>query len=321
LVVLYVTSSEGAAGKTAICAGIGQHLLSLGKQVGYLKPVVGAKTSEGDCQFMKKVLELEAADSLCPVIADQKNLESDIKKACDKVSAGKDVVIVEGVSGQADSKVAEALSAKVILVGDHSNREGLIGRGKDFGKSLLGVVLNKVPMKRLEQVRNDISAQAGEAGVSILGVLPEDRILYALTISELAEHLQGEILNSPEESAEVVENIMVGAMCVDPGPVYFGRKANKAAVIRSDRPDMQMAALETSTRCLVVTGDTELFPSVLYGAETKKVPIISVKGDISATVAGIEDALGKLRFNQEKKLKRLAEVMGQHFDFQAVYQV
>ena len=34
----------------------------------------------------------------------------------------------------------------------------------------------------------------------------------------------------------------------------------------------------------------------------------------------IEDVLGKVRFNQEKKLPRLTEIMEQHFDFQAVYQ-
>ena len=37
------------------------------------------------------------------------------------------------------------------------------------------------------------------------------------------------------------------------------------------------------------------------------------------TVMGIEDALGKTRFNQEKKLPKLTEIMEQHFDFMTVY--
>jgi len=33
----------------------------------------------------------------------------------------------------------------------------------------------------------------------------------------------------------------------------------------------------------------------------------------------IEDALGKARFNQEKKLVKLAEIIEQHLDIQAIY--
>jgi BioD-like phosphotransacetylase family protein len=169
-------------------------------------------------------------------------------------------------------------------------------------------------------VRNELSTQLGEVGINILGVLPEDRTLFTLTVGELAEHIQGEILNSAEKSVELVENFMLGAMCVDPGPEYFGRKANKAVVVRGERPDMQLAALETSIRCLVLSGNTAPIPPVLYGAQDKEIPIILTKGDTIATVMSIEDALSKTRFNQEKKLPKLTEIMEQHFNFQALYQ-
>ena len=321
MAVLYVTSSGAAVGKTAICAGIGSYLLKKGKKVGFFKPFIGDKTIDGDCVFMKKILAMdEPEDSLCPAISDQENMGSDIEKAYAKISADKDVVIVEGVSdqGQAGQRITQALNARVIVAGDYSDKENIISSAKGFGKSLLGVVLNKVPASKLEQVRQEISARAGEAGVSVLGVLPEDRVLYSLTIGELAEQLQGEILNFAGESDELVENFMLGAMCVDPGPDYYGRKASKAVVLKSERPDMQMAVLETPTKCLVVTGDTELFHGVLYGAETRNVPIISVKGDTVSTIASIEDALSQTRFHQEKKLKWLDELMEKHFDFQAI---
>jgi len=112
---------------------------------------------------------------------------------------------------------------------------------------------------------------------------------------------------------------MLGAMCVDPGPVYFGRKANKVAVLRGDRPDMQMAVLETSTRCLVLSGETAPNPSVLYQAEDKKIPVILTKDDVSSVVTNIEDALAKTRFNQENKLPKLTEIMEQNFNFEAMY--
>ena len=59
--------------------------------------------------------------------------------------------------------------------------------------------------------------------------------------------------------------------------------------------------------------------SVVYGAESQKVPIILTRSDIVATVTDIENALGKTRFSQESKLARLTEIMEQHFNFPAVY--
>lgn len=326
MIALYVTSLEEFAGKTAICAGVGKRLVEDGKKVGFLKPIVtdGGEPSIGgidsDAAFMKHVLALdEPVDHLCPVISDQGNLPNKVKEAYVKISPNKDVVIVEGISQQS---IVEALDARVIFVESYSQglaKAKFIDECKGFEKHLLGVVLNKVPRGRVKQVRNEISTQLGEGEINILGVLPEDRVLFSLTVGELAEHVQGEILNCAEKSAELVDNFMLGAMCVDPGPQYFGRKTNKAVVVRGERPDMQLAALETSTKCLILSGNTAPIPDVVYRAEDKGIPIILVKGDTMATVTSIEDALSKTRFNQEKKLPKLAEIMEQYFDFQALY--
>jgi len=326
LAALYVTSFEAGSGKTTICAGVGKHLLVDGKKVGFFKPIItegGKPPIEGfdsDAEFMKHILTLkQPLDDICPVIADQRNLTDSIKKAYAKVSRGKEVVMVEGVY---ERGIVEALDARVIIVEAYSEelfKAKFIDKYKDFWEYLLGVVLNKVPRNQLQRVQEDLSAKFGKKGINILGVLPEDRVLFSLTVGELAEHIQGEILNCAEKSAELVEDFMLGAMTVDPGPDYFGRKANKAVVVRGERPDMQLAALETSTKCLVLSGDVSPIHTVLQGAEGKGIPIILAKGDTIATVVSIEQALGKTRFNHEKKLPRLAEIMGQQFNFQAVY--
>jgi BioD-like phosphotransacetylase family protein len=117
----------------------------------------------------------------------------------------------------------------------------------------------------------------------------------------------------------LVENFMLGAMIVDPGPDYFGRKANKAVAVRGERPDMQLAALETPTKCLVLSGGVSPIHAVLRSAEDKGIPIILTKSDTVSVVNSLELALGKPRFNQEKKLPRLIEIMEQQFDFKALY--
>jgi len=324
LTALYVTSLTGAVGKSTICAGLGRHLLSGGKKVGFLKPIIGenssAEGSDGDAPFMKQILGLdEPVESICPVISGQDNLANKIKEAYAKVSRGKNLVIVEGTC---ERSIIEALDAKAIIVEDYFTElsEVKLNSYKDLGGYLLGVLVNKVPRGRVENVSRELSSQFSKAGVNLLGVFPEDRALFTLSVGELAEHLQGEILNNADKSIELVENLMLGAMTVDPGPEYFGRKDNKAVVVRSERPDMQMAALETSMRCLILSGDTAPIPAVWQRAKDKNVPVIVVKSNMVATAAAIEDTLGKTRFNQEKKLSKLTEIMEKHFSFQAVYQ-
>ena len=318
MVALYVVSAEEAAGKTLVCAGLGSSLLSEGKKVGFLKPVSAEKSNtDSDAAFMKQVLDLsEAVESLCPPVGDVKK----IKEAVDKVSKDKDVIIVEGVIGQSADETAKALNAKVIAVEAYSGQASrFIDSYKGFGESLLGVVLNKVPESQLKRASDEASAQFGAAGINVLGVLPENRVLFAITVGELAENIQGKILNNAEKSAELVENFMLGAMVVDSGLDYFGRKSNKAAVVRQDRPDMQLAALETSTRCLILSGSNQPpIYSVLQKAENQGIPIISTENTTVDIVTSIEEALNKGRFNHEKKLPKLAEIVKQHLDLHAV---
>ena len=325
MAALYITSLQAGGGKTMLCAGLGRRLKDDGKKVGFFKPMVADMKSpqdgDADARFIKHTLALaESIESLCPVISG--NLATKIKQAYAKVSKGKDVVIVEGVWRQGPGgkpvetsyEVVKALGARVLVIETYSEA-GSIDKYRDFGEYLLGVVVNKVPKSRLEAVRE----QLGGAGVEVFGVLPEDRVLLGLTVGELAEHIGGEILRGADKSDEVVESFMLGALGVDSGLDYFGRKDNKAVVVKADRPDMQLAALQTSTKCLVLSGDVSPGYPVLKGAEEKGIPIISTGDDIATTVANVEHALGQTKFSQAEKLPRLAAIIEPHFDFPALY--
>lgn len=328
MVALYVTSLASGSGKTTIGAGVGKYLLSSGKRVGFFKPTIaGSNGKDGDIAFMKHLFGLdEPQEALGPVFDDENSLRSSLKEAYARVSFSKDVIIVEDVLGESRASVdlAGTLDARVIVVGDYSEElSRVVDFARGFGGRLLGVVVNKVPKRRLERVRSEVSLRFESARASVLGVLPEDRSLLALTIGELTGLVQGKILLGAEKSAELVENVMLGANLFDntfgAGPLYFGRKANKAVVLKSERPDMQMASLETPTACLVLTGNTAIKEAVIARAKEKDVPIITVQSDTNTVVTQIEEALGKSRFCQDSKLPKLTEIMQQHFNLAAVY--
>jgi BioD-like phosphotransacetylase family protein len=309
--VIYIVSVEEAAGKTTICAGLGKYLMTEGKKVGYLKPLASGKDdTDSDATFMRRVLGM----------SDDMNASDIIK--------GRDVVLVEGTLGpnagdsisQSTYSAAKEMKAKAVAVEVYSGQASDFADSyKGFGDNLLGVIINKVPQSQLKSAGDKARADFGAVGINVLGVIPENRALLAMTVGELADNIKGKILNSTEKSAELVENYMLGAMVVDSGLDYFWRKNNKAAIIRRDRPDMQLAALETPTRCLVLSGNGEAPAyNVLQKAEIRDIPIISTETVTDDIVGIIEDALSKTKLEQESKLPILAEIVKQNLDVKAL---
>jgi BioD-like phosphotransacetylase family protein len=329
LAALFITSPQAGAGKTMLCAGLAKHLKGKGKKVGFFKPRVAVikgeerQAADSDTAFIKRILGLkESVDELCPVISGKGDVAGKVRKAYDEVAKGKDIVIIEGIWRQRPGggaietaeRLVKALEARVIVVEGYSPdllKTKPVDSYKGFGESLLGVIINKVPASQMETARG--------LGGGVLGVVPEDRRLLSLTVAELAERIEGRIVNEAGKSAELVENYMLGALGVDSGLDYFGRKLAKAVVVRGERPDMQLAALETSTACLVISGDGEPIYNVLHSAEDKGIPIIITGDNTISVVESLEGALGSTKFNQEKKLPRLAAIMERQLDFESLY--
>jgi hypothetical protein len=91
-------------------------------------------------------------------------------------------------------------------------------------------------------------------------------------------------------------------------------------VTRGDRPDIQLAALETSTSCLVLTNNVNPLPNILSLAKAAKVPVVMVKEDTMRTMEALEGVLGKAKFSHEKKVERLEQLLEQHLDLKPIYQ-
>jgi BioD-like phosphotransacetylase family protein len=342
---LYLTSIGEAAGKSALCAALGRLFKADGWKVGYFKPVAvaseKAEAGDKDTEFMKQALALdEPLELLCPVSQSAKDFLASaneeepawLKKAKEayvRVAQGKDAVLIEGVSGfqagsgpaLAGSRIVEALEAKAILVVRYESglqASQIVDAAKVLGGHLLGVVINAVPQRRMNSVKATLAPSLEQSGIKVLGVLPEDRALLTVSVGELVEHLGGSILNSPERSEDLVESVMVGAMSPDPAVSYLSLKQNKAVVTRGDRPDIQLAALQTSTSCLVLTNNINPLPNILSRAQAVKVPVVMVKDDTVRTMEAVEVVLDKAKFSHEKKVERLAQLLGQHLDLESI---
>lgn len=344
MAALFITSMGEAAGKSALAAGLGKRFQSKGSKVGYLKPVCDpAEGTDRDVEFIKQLLALEEpVESLCPVSGSVEEMAvtldekepswlKKIEEACSKVSPGKDVVILEGTGGfeagsdsaRIEGRIVEALKTRAVLIVHYEadlDVDRIVAAAKMLAENLLGVVINAVPESKMESVKVEAVPALEQSGIKVLGVLPEDRALLGVTVGRLAEHVGGSILNSQDRSNELVESLMVGAMSVDSALSYLSLKSNKAVITRGDRPDIQLAALETSTKCLVLTDNIDPTPSILSRALELNVPIVLVEKDTAGTMEALEEVFEKSVFFDERKIERLDSILENHMNMEAFYQ-
>ncbi len=345
---LYITSAETFSGKSALCVGLGLRFKQDGLHPGYMKPVnVHCQVSEGmphddDVTFAKQIYEMtEPFDQVCPVALTPAKLEQQLrgpetdfsarlKEAFAKVSVGRDVMVLEGgrslregyVAGLPPKKVIDMLGAQVLTILRYDEAlmvDRAMTAQNYFADTLLGLVINEVPKTQAEFVQEAIVPYLKRHRMKVFGVLPREPILSAPSVRELAEGLRAEILCSHECSEELVEHMLVGAMSVDSALSHFRRKPNKAVITGGDRSDIQLAALETSTRCLILTGNLYPNPQVLNRAEELCVPVLLTRLDTLAAIEVIEGYFGKSRFQQPQKIARFSEMLNQHFDFAGLY--
>jgi hypothetical protein len=298
---------------------------------------------DADAQFLKEVLHLaESLEQICPVVVTQdlffKALQGDagdvpsrIRKAFEAVSAGKDVLLMGGAGTLADGgylgvptlSLVKEFSAPVLLVDPYQNEvciDCILMAREMLGDGLMGVVLNRVTPQALPEVEQIVVPYLASKGVEVLGVVPLDRLLDAVTVRQLVEILQGKVVCGEAALDEFVERFSVGAMDTGAALGYFQRLPNKAVITGGNRADIQLAALETSTRCLVLTGDQMPNQIIIARAREAGVPIVVVSHDTLTTVEKLESVLGRIRIREAPKVHRAQELLRQRLNHRRIIQ-
>jgi len=252
-----------------------------------------------------------------------------ILAAFQKAAGQANEIIVEGPSMAAAQAgtlaitpgLAEALDARVILLVRYSpmlHANDILGPARSLGHRLLGVVVNGVLRYRTYAAQTSLVAPLREQGMSVLGVLPEERCLLGVTVGQLAQHVGGEFLLGEEKRDQLVAHLMIGGLVLDGGVHYFGQSDAKAVIVRGDRPDIQMAALNTPTRCLVLTGGHHPIQYVQDKAEEDEVSIILAQSNTVAAAKALEPLFDEVIIHHPAKVECFAQLLGQAIDTETI---
>jgi BioD-like phosphotransacetylase family protein len=342
MIPILVVSNTPYAGRTFVSLGLAIKLKEMDYDVGYMKPFgtvpvkSGPAVYDADALFAREVLGLtDPIETVSPFVLDFEQqarlLTGELKDAHKRVLAAfrtlkkKDFTIIGGAGDLFDGaltgldalSLAEAMKAYVLFVepwrGDAS-LDALYGAAKLFGERFAGAVLNKVPEAAMSRVKQEIKPFLVKKDVQLFGAFPKDRFLESVTVRQLNEILNGRVLSGETRLDESVENFLIGAMDVDSALTYFRRTPNKAVITGAHRSDIQLAAMETSTKCIIITGGLQTNEVVLGKARATNTPILSVPDDTFSTIDKIELRVGKTSIRERKKVDRAKQILDAEFD-------
>jgi BioD-like phosphotransacetylase family protein len=348
MATLYVASTETFVGKSATCIGLLDRAQRDGFTASYMKPVSVSVTRtedavlDEDAAFIRQHFNLaDPLDKIAPVLVTQRVVEGIIRgqgtdfarrmrEAYLAVSRDKDFVVLEGANHWAEGslvdlsadQVSDMLQAPVLLITRYRTTtalDAILAVQRYLGDRLLGVLINGVEEPQLDFVRSRMVPFLEKRGIPVFAALAQDPQLAGVTVADLHEHLGGQLIGNPAWSDKLIEHLLIGAMGAEAALSHFRRRTNKAVITGGDRIDLQLAALETSTSALVLTGNIRPSPIVIDRAEDRQVPIILVTDDTLTTVERAEGIFGHIRFKQEAKIVRFIALLDQSFDFARLY--
>ena len=224
--VLLVSSLKPLVGKTAVSAGVAQHL----GQDGYRLGLARLATAERD--------EAAQADARCfaslSFSAEKKgqplSLE-EIAELAKGTSSSDGVLIVELPAGFPPGEAVRALGGVVVLV--ERSADLTVGKvaavQKEIGQGFVGLVLTAVPRARATAIAGTLT----QKGIPMLALLPEDRLLSSPSIGEMAQALGAETLFTDGRMEEVIERVTIASISADPArttsPASSARRSSFAA--------------------------------------------------------------------------------------------
>ena len=349
---LLVGSCEPFSGKSAVVLGLGRQLTRMGVPVRFGKPLAtdldpGAGTADplvdADVRFVGATLGLPdahlipSADVIDSAVAGRRLSAGDLDPGAGfeqlrqrLEQAGDGLTLLEAAGslhegllfGMSLPQLAQGLEAPVVLVhpwSDARSIDSLLAARAQLGDRLAGVVLNAVTPEEVPALQESLAPALERLGIPVLGVMPRSPLLRSVTVEELARRLNAEVLCCRERLDLLVETLSIGAMNVNSAMEFFRRRRNMAVVTGADRTDIQLAALEASTQCLILTGAGDPLPQLLNRAEELEVPLLKVEHDTLTTVEVIERAFGNVRLHEAVKATYAFRLVEEHCDFSRLF--
>lgn len=358
---LFVAATRQNDGKTTVSLGI---MAALGKrlqEVGFIKPVGqryieedGHKVDE-DSLLMKRVFDLSGhIKDMSPLAIEKgftenyilegyrerEKLENMFLKSFKNVARNRKMVVIEGtghagvgsVLDFSNAAMARLLGSKVLMV-----TKGGIGNPIDevmlnkalfdsFDVEIIGVIINKVMENKYSKINKLVRQGLKHKGIEVLGVVPYQKILSSITIRQVADVLESDVISGHKNVDNMVEKIIVGAM--EPHNVIDYFENGTLLITPGDREDIVLAALSShvldnehgsvNLAGIVLTCGFRPHKTIQNLMEKSGLPILMVKDDTYSVVSQIHDLIVKISPHDQEKIKVTKALIEKYVDIDGI---
>ncbi len=358
---LYIAATQQHGGKTLVALGLIQALVARGLKVGYMKPVGQRYVQYGQHRIDEDAVLIEETYHLgCeppyinPVTIprgftakyidhpDPASLEKAILEGYEQVSAGKDLVVLEGtghagvgsVIDLSNARVAQLLNAPAVTVTcagvGRPIDEFVLGANlfKHHGVAMAGAILNRGRPDKLERIADTLRRGLAHKGYELLGSIARDQRLESIPLGPLAEHLDAEVIAGEDSLDEEVSHGIIGSMSTQRALRQFA--PGTLAVISGDRAAMIHAALlsrmfaddeNPGLTAICITAGADPDPKTRRLLEKSAVPVFRVHTGAFETASKIADYVPKIRPQDHTKIEIAQQLVNEYVDLDRILQV
>jgi phosphate acetyltransferase len=339
---IYIAAPEPASGKATIALGLLHRLAAQVAKVGVFRPIT--RLGEGRDYILELLLEHATAGlpyERCVGVtyqqlhADTDAAITDIVTSYYEMAQSCDAVVIVGsdytdittpAELSVNARIAVNLGAPVLLAVSATNRsadevagvvEVCLAELSAQHAHTAAVVANRCAPADLAAVSEAVHMFAARSYV-----LPEEPLLSAPTVTELAKAVDGTPISGDTELCErEVTGILVAGMTAD--HVLERLRDGMAVITPADRSDVVLAVASAhaaqgfpALACIILNGGYQLHASVaaLVAGLRLRLPIITTELGTYDTASAAAAARGRLTATSQRKIDTALELMDRYVD-------
>ncbi len=354
---IFIAATEPRSGKSLVALGLINAIQGIVPSVGYMKPIgqryrYRSEVDE-DAVLIKGVfwLEDDIGDinpaRMSDVQTDRESLFDTIFDAYARISADKDVVVIEGTDYTStvtalefdiNAELAKNLVAPVVLVARGSGRsideiartiEECAESFREMGCNLLGTLVNRFESKDYEADRAKLAGLLEGRGIPLFGAIPPDPTLSGPRFREVVDQLKARIVHRGDDLSRVVTGMKVIAMNPENALDFIRDRDGYLIITSGDRVEHILTILcahnsrfyPTYSGILLTGGlvPREKVFELISGLPISGLSIVSLKDDTYSAALKVNGVSGELSKEDPEKINLANQIIERHVDFGRIY--
>lgn len=335
---IFISSTGVRSGQSLAAWCITEMLRSQGLRIGFFKPFVtrpvfqDGQLLDKDALLMKEYFKLsEDLNILCPVgpeevpgdeVAREEQLMR-IEECYEIVKQEKDALVIMGsekIFYEPDSPylpdgvLVNRFDTPVLLVDKFQSESmsmySVLAIDSFLKDKVKFVFINQIPPESMEAAYNKLVPFFQKRGSPNIFLIPQDRILESLTVRNIVDIIQGEVLAGENRLENLVEGTSISSSHLKGSLHLFRRIYNKIILLGLETVNLNAPLISARVTGILLTGGKRPAPIIVNTCGDLEIPLAISPFDTFVTMEKIQKQQIHMTAKDVYKLKRFLQLLG-----------